>query len=103
VGVAYGTDPARVIDILVGIARNHPQVLVKPAPLAVFDRFGESALHFTLFCWAFVDTFFITRSELTIAINNASRKQALKSHSHSKTCMFTGLTVGGHFWISFTK
>ena len=78
VGVAYGTDPGRVIDILVGIARNHPQVLVKPAPFAVFDRFGDSALHFTLFCWAFVDTFFITRSELTIAINNAFKEAGIE-------------------------
>jgi len=78
VGVAYGTDPARVIDILVGIARNHPQVLVKPAPFAVFDRFGDGALNFTLFCWVFVDTFFITRSELTIAINNAFKEAGIE-------------------------
>jgi small-conductance mechanosensitive channel len=78
VSAAYGTDPARVIDILVGIARNHPQVLVTPAPLAVFDRFGDSALNFTLFCWAFVDTFFITRSELTIAINNAFKEAGIE-------------------------
>ena len=77
-GVAYGTDPGRVIDILVGIARNHPQVLVKPAPFAVFDRFGESALNFTLFCWAFVDNFFLTRSELTIAINNAFKEAGIE-------------------------
>ena len=78
VGVAYGTDPGRVIDILVGIARNHPQVLVKPAPFAVFDRFGDSALNFTVFCWAFVDTFFITRSELTLAINNAFKEAGIE-------------------------
>ncbi len=78
VNVAYGTDPGRVIDILVGIARNHPQVLVNPAPLAVFDRFGDSALNLTLFCWAFVDTFFITRSELTIAINNAFNEAGIE-------------------------
>jgi small-conductance mechanosensitive channel len=78
VGVAYGTDPNRVIDILLAIARKHPSVLADPAPLAVFDRFGESALNFTLLCWSFVDTFFIARSELTIAINNAFKEAGIE-------------------------
>jgi len=77
-GVAYGTDPSRVIDILVGVARNHPDVLAKPAPFAIFDRFGDSALNFTLFCWSFVDTFFLARSELTIAINKAFKEAGIK-------------------------
>lgn len=71
VSVAYGTDPNRVIDILLEIARKHPAVLAEPAPLAVFDRFADSSLNFTLLCWSSVDSFFIARSELTIAINNA--------------------------------
>ena len=78
VSAAYGTDPDRVIEILVGIARNHPAVLANPAPLAVFDRFGDSALNFTLFCWSFVDTFFIARSELTIAINSAFKEAGIE-------------------------
>jgi potassium-dependent mechanosensitive channel len=69
VGTAYGTDPNRVIDILIGIARKHPAVLANPAPQAVFDRFAESSLNFTLLCWTDVDSFFLARSELTIAIN----------------------------------
>jgi small-conductance mechanosensitive channel len=78
VGVAYGTDPNRVLDILLGIARKHPAVLAEPAPLAVFDRFGDSALRFTLLCWAFVDTFFLAQSELTIAINNAFKEAGIQ-------------------------
>jgi potassium efflux system protein len=78
VGVAYGTDPNRVLDILLGIARKHPAVLAEPAPLAVFDRFGDSTLRFTLFCWAFVDTFFLVQSELTIAINNAFKEAGIQ-------------------------
>jgi small-conductance mechanosensitive channel len=78
VGVAYGTDPNRVIDILLGIARKHPAVLAEPAPLAVFDRFGDSALNFTLFCWSSVDSFFVARSELTIAINNAFKEAGVQ-------------------------
>jgi small-conductance mechanosensitive channel len=78
VSVAYGTDPDRVIQILVGVARKHPGVLADPAPMAVFDRFGDSALNFTLFCWSFVGTFFLTRSELTIAINAAFKEAGIE-------------------------
>jgi small-conductance mechanosensitive channel len=78
VGAAYGTDPDRVISILLEIARKHPAVLAEPAPLAVFDRFGDSALNFTLFCWSYVDNFFIIRSELTIAINNAFKEAGIQ-------------------------
>ena len=76
VGVAYGTDPNRVIDILLGVAQKHPAVFAEPAPLAVFDRFADSALNFTLLCWSAVDKFFLARSELTIAINNAFKEAA---------------------------
>ena len=78
VNVAHGTDPDRVIGILVGVARKHPAVLANPPPLAVFDRLADSALNFTLFCWSYVDTFFVTRSELTIAINNAIAEAAIR-------------------------
>jgi small-conductance mechanosensitive channel len=78
VTVAYGSDPDRVIEILLAVARKHPAVLAEPAPMAVFDRFGDSALNFTLFCWSFVDMFFVTRSELTIAINNAFREAGVQ-------------------------
>jgi small-conductance mechanosensitive channel len=71
VGVAYGTDAKRVIDILEQAARTHPAVFAHPAPTAVFDRFGESALNFTLLCWSSVDEFFSIRSELTVAIQKA--------------------------------
>jgi len=66
------------MDVLLGIARKHPAVLAEPAPLVVFDRFGDSALHFTLLCWASVFTWFLTRSELTIAINNAFKESGIE-------------------------
>jgi small-conductance mechanosensitive channel len=78
VSAAYGTDPDRVIEILTEVARKHPAVLANPAPMAVFDRFGDSALHFTLFCWSYVDRFFLARSDLTIAINNAFKEAGIQ-------------------------
>jgi small-conductance mechanosensitive channel len=78
VGAAYGTDPDQVIEILLGVARKHPAVLSGPPPLAVFDRFADSALTFSLLCWCWVDNFFVTRGELTIAINNAFKEAGIQ-------------------------
>jgi small-conductance mechanosensitive channel len=78
VSVAYGTDPNRVMDVLIEIARKHPAVLADPAPMVVFDRFADSSLNFTLLCWSLVQRWFLTRSELTIAINNAFKEAGIQ-------------------------
>ncbi len=48
VGVAYGTDPDRVVKLLLGIAGDDPDVLIDPAPGAALEGFGDSALLFSL-------------------------------------------------------
>jgi small-conductance mechanosensitive channel len=51
VGVAYGSDPRVVMDILTESAGRHGMICKDPAPFAVFDDFGESALAFNLYFW----------------------------------------------------
>ncbi|RPH75442.1 MAG: hypothetical protein EHM88_21225, partial [Candidatus Rokuibacteriota bacterium] len=53
VGVAYGTSPEKVADVLLGVARAHPQVVADPAPIVLFLGFGESALRFELRVWTY--------------------------------------------------
>ncbi len=48
VGVAYGTNPEKVKDILTEIATAHPQALLYPAPSVVFVNFGASSLDFVV-------------------------------------------------------
>jgi len=48
VGVAYDADPEQVIAILKKCADDHPQVLRAPAPGAILESFGDSALQFNL-------------------------------------------------------
>jgi potassium efflux system protein len=48
-GVAYGTDPDRVVDLLLTIARQDVDVLLDPPPAAVLEGFGDSALLFGLY------------------------------------------------------
>ena len=51
VGVAYGSPPQKVMEILSDAAIRHGLVLKSPAPFAVLEDFGDSALVFGLYFW----------------------------------------------------
>ncbi len=51
VGVAYGSDVDRVREVLLEVARSHPQVCADPEPRVRFRAFGDSGLAFELLCW----------------------------------------------------
>ncbi len=44
VGIAYGSDTEKAREILLKIAADHPKILPKPRPKAIFRAFGDSAL-----------------------------------------------------------
>jgi potassium-dependent mechanosensitive channel len=72
VGVAYGTDAAKVQALLLAVPAGNPGVLRTPEPLALFTGFGESALNFELRFWtADADRVSLVLSEITSAVNNA--------------------------------
>jgi small-conductance mechanosensitive channel len=48
VGVAYGTKPREVLEILDKVPRDHPEILDDPPPEALFVGFGDSSLDFEL-------------------------------------------------------
>jgi len=48
VGVAYGSDTAKVRDILLACARENRQILAWPQPYVLFRRFGNDGLEFEL-------------------------------------------------------
>ncbi|MGP0070223.1 MAG: mechanosensitive ion channel family protein [Isosphaeraceae bacterium] len=50
-GVAFGTEPDKVVDLLLSVARRDPDVLFSPAPSAALEGFGESSLLFALYAF----------------------------------------------------
>jgi small-conductance mechanosensitive channel len=72
VGVAYGTDPRMVINLLLGTARGFDKILMDPEPVALFTGFGESSLDFRLLFWiADADTRLLIQSEMAVRVNKA--------------------------------
>jgi small-conductance mechanosensitive channel len=78
VGVAYGTDPQEVIDLLLEVANGHPEVFDNPKPSALFSQFGESSLDFQLRAWTESDRFLLVSSELRVAVNQALEQAAIE-------------------------
>ena len=72
VGVAYGANPEKVIDILKGIASAHDSILKNPEPIVLFTEFGDSSLNFSLRFWtANFDEWLNLKSEITVLVNKA--------------------------------
>jgi small-conductance mechanosensitive channel len=79
VGVAYGSDTAKVRDILLARAAAHPEVLSVPKPLVFFMAFGESSLDFELRAFIRnVDRRLGVASELRFAIDEAFRDAGIE-------------------------
>jgi potassium efflux system protein len=72
VGVAYGTDPRRVIAILESVALETPKVLETPAPYVLFNGFGDSSLDFEIRAWTDdFDDFLMVRSSICLRVVDA--------------------------------
>ena len=51
VGAAYGSDPEQIVDLLLAIAQDDPDVLRNPLPSALLEELGDSALKFVLYAF----------------------------------------------------
>jgi potassium efflux system protein len=71
VGVAYGTPPQRVIELLESVARAHPEVLASPQPEVLFRGFGDSSLDFELRIWTHGHLVFRVQSDVAVAVYDA--------------------------------
>jgi small-conductance mechanosensitive channel len=75
VGVAYGSAPDKVLQVLTEVAQSHPDVIAAPAPVALFLGFGASALQFELRAWTNrLDRHVVVRSELGVAVYAALKE-----------------------------
>jgi small-conductance mechanosensitive channel len=79
VGVAYGSDLAEVLKILLEVAEANDMVMSHPLPSPVFTGFGESSLDFELRVWiGDPNKLIATRSDLGMAIDHRFREAGIE-------------------------
>jgi len=72
VGIAYGSDVERALKILNDVVRGDPRTLNEPAPLIIFENFGENALELSARCFLdSPDQRLSVMTELRMKINRA--------------------------------
>ena len=78
VGVAYGTDPEKVLAILLDVASSHQHVDKSVDPRAYFIGFGDSSLDFRLLAWTDIEHRLPTESEIHVAINTRLKEAGIE-------------------------
>ena len=71
VGVAYGTDPHKVMELLYKVVSENENVLPYPKPWPLFEGFGESSLNFRILFWVNFDSGLTVQSEVAMNIYDA--------------------------------
>ena len=79
VGVAYGSDPRRVLVLLREVALGTPGISPEPVPAIVFKGFGDSSLDFGVRAWTDnFDDWVAIRTEMTARVYEALAKESIE-------------------------
>ena len=79
VGVAYGSDVRRALELLVQAADGNARVLKEPKPLVAFEGFEESTLKLSLRAYLpNLENRLVTVTELNLAIDDAFRAAGIE-------------------------
>ena len=79
IGVAYGTDPKKVLEVLESVALDSELMLDLPAPRVRMRNFGQSSLDFELLGWIrFPEQRGLARHELLIEMESRFRQEGIR-------------------------
>lgn len=78
IGLAYGTEPRQVLELLDSVARQTPGVVTEPPPMVLFMGFGASTLDFSLRAWTYdFDRWIEIRSDMLARMYDALREAGI--------------------------
>lgn len=91
--VAYGTDPERVLSLLLNLVAAHPGVVHKPEPEAYFLGFGENALNFELRFWTYQEAWFRLKSDVAVRLVKVLREANIEIPLPQRDLHIRGISV----------
>jgi len=71
VGVGYGTDIGRAVNVALELIRGHPKVLETPAPAVVTTELADSSVNLQLRAWVNTSDLWPVKDDLTKGIHDA--------------------------------
>jgi small-conductance mechanosensitive channel len=77
VKVAFGHDPHQVLDLILSVAKEHPDVLEDPQPFSVFNGFGDNYLDFTLYYYIPTHLFFKAKTEVALGVHDLIKSKGI--------------------------
>jgi small-conductance mechanosensitive channel len=78
VGVAYGSDPHRVVEVLEAVTAGNDKVLREPPPQVLMVGFGNSSLDFRLLVWVAIDDFLTVSSWMHLAVHDGLKDAGIE-------------------------
>lgn len=78
VGVAYGTDLDKVVDILTKVVNSQSGIMRNPEPTIIFTGFGDSSLNFSIRFWTHFNDGLMIKSDIGIAIDKAFKQAGIE-------------------------
>lgn len=78
IGVAYGTEPEKVMAILIDAAKSVEGVLADPEPSAALVEFGASSVNYKVFSWAQSGDWLAVTGATRVAVYNALNEAGIE-------------------------
>jgi len=89
VGVAYKEDLREVRDVLMKVADRNPLCLEEPAPLIIFQGYGDSSINHQFSVWAKTEHFLDLRNSIPVEIKEAFDEHGIEIPFPHRT-LYTG-------------
>ncbi len=97
VGVAYGTDPDRVIQLLRQALAEQEDLLEQPAPMILFTGFGDSSLDFVVRAWVEDNDIYVsTQSDLALKVNRILAENGIEIPFPQRDLHLKSVPQGDH-------
>ncbi|WP_292462868.1 mechanosensitive ion channel family protein [Methanolobus sp.] len=77
VGISYGTDIGRAVNVALELIKGHPKVLGTPAPAVVTTELADSSVNLQLRAWTNTPDLWSVKDDLTIAIYDAFNREGI--------------------------